>query len=146
MLGDLWKRRDREVLLIDRGPRRRARQKLVRRVRRGIAALGLVTLISLSLVHSVGEAHRRAALTDLERIADAARLFRQDHGRCPRDLDELERPPAGATGYMSMSGADPWGRTYFFQCPGRWSESSVDVGTPGPDGSWGGGDDVTTDL
>jgi hypothetical protein len=83
---------------------------------------------------------------DFEQLRQATRLFRMDYGRCPHDLEELTRPPAGGTPYLARIPQDPWGNPFFLQCPGRWDETNVDVASRGPDGEWLGGDDISTDL
>ncbi len=68
-------------------------------------------------------AHARAAV-------DA---FRADHGRCPRDLDELvapgDHPP-----YLSAPPTDAWARPLRFACPARLPDRAYDLSSDGPDG------------
>ena len=110
----------------------------------------LVTTVALLLFaamrHDSRESALRTAQLEMEQIVTAARLFRQDFGRCPRSVDELAHPPAGGTPYVARALRDPWGRPYFLGCPSRWDDRQVDVASPGPDGEWLGGDDISTDL
>ena len=128
------------------GPRRRPRQMLLVRLRRVVVLVAAVLVVLGALRHSLREAARRAAVVEIEQIVQASRRFREDYGRCPHDSDELVHPPAGGASYLARSPADPWGRSYFYQCPGRWRPEEVDVASMGPDGQWDGGDDITTDL
>jgi hypothetical protein len=106
----------------------------------------VATAVFFGLRHEGFESAQRAVLVEMEQIAKASLYFRQDLGRCPHDLGELTHPPAGAAPYLARESSDPWGRPYFFQCPGRWDVSEVDIASMGPDGAWLGGDDITTDL
>ena len=116
------------------------------RIRRAVGALLLGSLLVWAMGHDARESRRRIVQLDMEQIRRAARYFRQDFGRCPHDALELAHPPAGREPYLAHEPIDPWGRPYTLQCPSRWDEEDVDVATPGPDGHWLGGDDMSTDL
>lgn len=138
--------RRKKDLIVGKGSARPQRSKLRRRVQVAIVVLLCCTAVVLAVRHELRESHRRVVQTDLEQIITAARRFRQDFGRCPHDLGELAHPPAGGTSYLVREPEDPWGRPYYFKCPGRWNESDVDIASKGPDGAWDGDDDITTDL
>lgn len=79
---------------------------------------------------------RRWAESDLERLAAAARAWRDAKGSWPADCREawraLQPPPA----------ADPWGSPYSCRVEGN----SLLVSSPGPDGRAGSADDLTRDA
>lgn len=135
----------RELLV---GPRPGAQPRSWRRwLRRGLAAAVGFALVIAALAYDARLTDRRLAALQMEQVATAAMRFRQDFDRCPRDVEELARPPAGAQPYLPRTPRDPWGRPYFVGCPGRWAPGSVDVASPGPDGLWAeGDDDISTDL
>jgi general secretion pathway protein G len=141
----LFGRRKKDII-VGKGVARPHRHKLRRRLEVGVAVALCCTAVVLAAWHEHREADRRVARLDMELVVTAVRRFRQDHGRCPHDLGELAHPPAGGVPYIAQEPEDPWGRPYFFQCPGRWDERDVDIASRGPDGSWGAGDDITTDL
>lgn len=81
----------------------------------------------------------RASVAELER---AVARFRADHGRCPRGLRELTRPPSGSLVYVREVPRDGWGRAFALVCPGRRSPDVADVRSRGPDGTWFGMDEI----
>jgi hypothetical protein len=135
----------REVLV---GPRPGAQPRPWRRwLRRGLIAAACLALAIAALVYDAHLTDARLARLQMEQVASAALRFRQDFDRCPRGVEELATPPAGARPYLPRTPRDPWGRPYFVGCPGHWDRASVDVASPGPDGRWAeGDDDISTDL
>ena len=81
----------------------------------------------------------RAAIAELGR---AVSLFRADHGRCPRGLRELTRPPSGGAPYVREVPRDGWGHAFALVCPGRMTPDIADVRSRGPDGTWFGMDGI----
>lgn len=81
----------------------------------------------------------RASVSELER---AVARFRADHGRCPRGLRELARPPSGSLAYIAEVPRDGWGRAFALVCPGRRNPDIADVRSRGPDGTWFGLDEI----
>lgn len=141
----LFDRRKKDVI-VGKGSSRPQRSKLRRRLRAFVLVTLGVSAIVLAIEHDRHESYLRSIQIDMEQIARASWHFRLDFGRCPYDVGELAHPPAGGEPYLAREPSDPWGRPYFFKCPGRWSEDEVDIASRGPDGEWMGGDDITTDL
>jgi hypothetical protein len=115
-------------------------------VRLALAIACVGSLFFAAMRHDRRQTELRSARLEMEQIVTAARFFRHDFGRCPRSVDEMTFPPGGGTPYFARTLRDPWGRPYFLGCPSRWDERRVDVASPGPDGEWLGGDDISTDL
>ena len=138
--------RGKKELLVGTHPGKFHRRPWLRWVKLGAVFALLVALIGLAIRNELAHSKTRIAQLEMERVETAARYFRVDFGRCPRDVAELSHPPAGRLPYIATTGNDPWGRRYYLKCPGRWDEDDVDVATPGPDGEWSGGDDMSTDL
>lgn len=140
-----FRRGKKEIIVVGPGP---VRQRGTWRfwLRRSLGVIFIGFLFVSGLRYDMRRSELRSARLDMEQIVTAARLFRQDFNRCPRDVDELAHPPAGGTPYVARPPRDPWGSAYTLGCPGRWNERHVDVASPGPDGEWLGGDDISTDL
>jgi len=134
--------RDRVDILLGEGARRRSLGKAGRRVRWIVVALLAAGCVGWSLETMDEQTRVHQARVDISRIGHAARLFRADFGRCPLGLDELVRPPEGAS-YLS-EGEDPWGRRYRLTCPARLDPGGVDVESGGPDGEDSGEDNITS--
>jgi len=92
-----------------------------------------------------------AAATEIASIEVALDAFEIDNGFYPEGADGLkllvERPgdaPQWRGPYLKKAvTADPWGRPYLYECPGRHNESGYDLSSMGPDGKAGGDDDIT---
>ncbi len=77
-------------------------------------------------------------------------LFEQDTGRYPEGLEELIADPGvrnwhGPYIKSDTIPLDPWGNAYQYSGSSEQSgsEGMYDLASAGPDGSFGGGDDVT---
>jgi hypothetical protein len=138
--------RGKKELLVGPQPGKFHKHPWLRWLKVGVISSAVLGLIGLGIRSELYDSRRRVALLEMEAIASAARVFRVDFGRCPHDMRELSHPPAGGTPYLASRSHDPWGGSYFLQCPGRWDVRNIDVATPGPDGQWLGGDDLSTDL
>lgn len=140
-----FKRGKKELIVVGPSP---TRQRATWRswLRPALLFLAVGALFTWGMRYDVRQTELRSARLEMEQIVTAARLFRHDFDRCPRNVDELAHPPAGGAPYVARSPRDPWGRPYFIGCPSRWNERNVDVASPGPDGEWLGGDDISTDL
>ena len=138
--------RGKKELLV--GPRPGRQPRTWRRwLRLALSAAACLALVVGALVYDSRLAEQRMARLQMEQVATAAQRFRQDFDRCPRGVEELARPPAGARPYVPRPPRDPWGRPYYVGCPGRWDPGTVDVASPGPDGLWAeGDDDISTEL
>ena len=79
---------------------------------------------------------------EISRIEHATRLFRADNGRCPDDMEELFEPP-GDRIYLTRM-VDPWQQPYRLVCPSAFDPGGVQVVSGGPDGSFGGEDNISS--
>lgn len=57
-----------------------------------------------------------AAQTTLKTLQTTADIFLLDHGRLPKDMDELAGSSGGVIGYLPQ---DPWGYPYIMQVNGK---------------------------
>ena len=83
----------------------------------------------------------RATRTAAATLKGAVALFRIDHGRCPRNVQELLRPPSGLP-YVPTQPTDGWGRGFVLHCPGSTASPSAEVVSAGENGAFDGTDDV----
>lgn len=81
----------------------------------------------------------RAALDDTQR---AVWVFRAQHDRCPRSMQELVHPPSERAQYLTASPRDGWGRELMLRCPGELNPHSADVVSAGPSGLFSVDDNV----
>ena len=99
------------------------------------------------------QARQTAAKTQIANFGTALGAFEVDNGYYPRGKDglmALMSRPGDATNwrgpYLEEKGgipADPWGRAYLYECPGKHNTSGYDLSSAGPDGREGTEDDVT---
>jgi general secretion pathway protein G len=108
-------------------------------------------LASVAVPRLVGRAERArkiAAKADIEaNIPSALDLYEMDMGEYPKALQDLMSDPSGteawAGPYLKKFPRDPWGRDYYYKCPGDHS-SDYDLASPGKDGVLGSGEDDVT--
>jgi general secretion pathway protein G len=115
-----------------------------------IAIIGtLAMLVGPSVLRNVGDANATAARSQIETLAVALDAYRLDVGAYPTTEEGLSvlrvRPLTGAAAgawrgpYLRKRvPADPWGRPYVYQSPGRHNPDSYDLYTLGRDGEPGG--------
>ena len=97
------------------------------------------------------QARVTAATSQISTFGTALDAFEVDTGRYPKGkngLAELIQQPRDAQNWKgpylkSDLPADPWGRAYIYECPGKHNPSSYDLSSMGPDGRVGGDDDIT---
>jgi general secretion pathway protein G len=100
-----------------------------------VLGVGLIVLLTTRERQRTGERATRASLLVVRRALD---VYRADHeGRCPRQLDELERG-----GYLASLPKDAWGRPLRLVCPSRREGAPYDLSSDGPDGEPGGLDRI----
>lgn len=109
--------------------------------------LGLIVLIGF-VIYAIYKDTKykqnlRIVYTDMEELNKAIKLFRYDFGRCPKKLNELLYPPANKKPYIKKPPLDPWGKEYYFLCPGKWHENGADLSSSGPDKKFFTEDDIT---
>lgn len=104
-----------------------------------IAGLAHAVLLAAQLISTSGSHESTLvakARADLETIAQAARIFRHDHGRWPSSLVELEtvipRPDGRSSGpYVNGPALDPWSQVPYQLRPG--SSGALEVISLGAD-------------
>ncbi len=101
------------------------------------------------------EARLSAARVDVEaNIATALDLYELDAGQFPttgQGLEALLTEPASPPFPTKWNGpyvrgglpTDPWGNPYTYACPSQRRNADYDLSSNGPDGTQGGGDDIT---
>ena len=99
------------------------------------------------------QARVTAAQSQIATFGTALDAFEVDNGYYPRGKDGLQAllvKPSDAQNwrgpYLEEKGGipnDPWGRPYFYECPGKHNTSSYDISSAGFDGKDGTEDDIT---
>lgn len=107
-----------------------------------ISIIGLLaTIVSISVSDSDYQARVSRAKADFHSIQQASNLFKLEHGRHARDLQELVSPPPGKTGapeqFLPGFPKDPWGTPYAYERTGR----NLEITSFGADGAPGGRDE-----
>ena len=110
----------------------------------------LAAIVYPNLAHRGEDARITAAHTQMESFCNALATFEVDNGHYPKGptgLKDLVSRPSSAEHwrgpYIDHIPLDPWGRDYFYECPGKHKPASYDLMSPGPDGSAGTPDDIT---
>jgi general secretion pathway protein G len=116
--------------------------------------LGILAAIVVPKFANRGEqARQTAAKTQIAAFSTALSAFEVDNGYYPRGKDGLMaliQKPSDAQNwrgpYLEEKGGipnDPWGRPYFYECPGKHNVNSYDIMSAGFDGREGTEDDIT---
>lgn len=93
-----------------------------------------------------------AARTQLSYFEVALDSFEIDVGRYPTNTEGLralvEKPASNSDGWQQPYlkndvPRDPWGGDYIYKYPGQYNQDGYDLYCYGPDGKFGGDDDVT---
>ena len=119
-----------------------------------LVILGILAAIVVPKFANRGEqARQTAARTQIAAFSTALNAFEVDNGYYPRGKDGLlllvQRPNDAQSWrgpYLAEQGgipADPWGRPYLYESPGKNNQSSFDLSSMGFDGREGTEDDVT---
>jgi general secretion pathway protein G len=114
----------------------------------------IIVIMASFAVMAYGPIQKRAyinqAKIQVQAFKDAIDRFNLDIGFYPQDLTNLRTPPNGLPNPAKWDGpylgtdipADPWGRYYQYQAPGRHNPDSFDVWSLGPDGQDNTNDDI----
>lgn len=111
-----------------------------------LSILGLLSaIVGPQVIKYLGSSRTGTAQVQVKNIAASLQLFRLDAGRYPtpeEGLSALVKQPASVPNWNgpylpdATAIADPWGKPYRFQAPGKHGE--VDVYSLGSDGTNGG--------
>ena len=116
-----------------------------------IAILGvLAALIVPKFAGRTEQARMTAAQTQISTFGTALDAFEVDTGSYPRGQDGLNQLVAAPADVPNWRGpylkseipADPWGRPYLYEFPGRVNPSGYDLRSVGPDGQANTADDI----
>jgi general secretion pathway protein G len=116
-------------------------------------AAAVIVVLAIPVVrqmqHTAQVAAARSAIHDmLEPPLEAYRTTMNSYPPSSPGLAALREPPTGAGSrwagpYIKISiPADPWGRPFRYQSPGRHNPASYDLWSLGPDGLDGTADDI----
>lgn len=116
-----------------------------------LVILGILAALALpKFTGRTEQARVTAAQTQIASFATALDAFEVDTGQYPRGaegLNQLLVQPSDVTNwrgpYMKSDiPADPWGRPYIYEFPGRVNPTGYDLRSPGPDGQANTADDI----
>jgi general secretion pathway protein G len=106
----------------------------------------LAAVVAPNLLGKAGEANRKSALVQLEKISSAVELYRLETGRYPETLDDLVEQPQGVERWQGpyvrkqSQLVDPWGTPLAIEVPGE--SGTFDLISYGADGRPGGEGDA----
>ena len=118
-----------------------------------IVILGILAAIVVPRFANRGEQARvQAAKTQIAGFKTALNAFEVDNGYYPRGREGLQLlvvQPSDATSWRGpyLDGVipnDPWGRPYFYECPGKHNSTGFDISSAGFDGKENTEDDVVS--
>lgn len=106
----------------------------------------LAAVVAPNLLGKAGEANRKSAMVQLEKVSNAVELYRLETGTYPDDLIDLVEQPQGVDRwkgpYMRKQSQllDPWGNPLVLKHPGE--RGNFDLISYGADGRPGGEGDA----
>jgi general secretion pathway protein G len=110
-----------------------------------IVILGiLATLVARNVVGASDEARETLARTNAKMIYDAVSSYRAKHGKMPEALATLAEKDDKGRSEIEELPQDPWGNDYML-VEGN-TPREFDVVSPGPDGSQGTEDDISSKV
>lgn len=107
-----------------------------------ILILGLLaTVVAQNVTGLFTESQDGKAKLDLKALHDATRYYQMTKGKLPESLSVLKEKDAKGVSYIDELPQDPWNNDYrlVVESPKNWKIISY-----GPDGSEGGGDDLSS--
>lgn len=113
-----------------------------------VAIIGiLAAMVVPRLTGRTKQARSSVAKADVEvNMPLALDLYELDIGEFPDSLDYLMENKVASDDwrgpYLKRSPKDPWGREYYYNCPGDRSKHGYDLYSAGPDGEAGNNDDI----
>jgi general secretion pathway protein G len=106
----------------------------------------LAAVVAPNLLGKAGEANRKAAAVQLEKLSSAVELYRLETGRYPERLTDLVEQPNGVERWSGpyvrkqSQLVDPWGNDVVLKVPGE--RNSFDLLSYGGDNRPGGDGDA----
>jgi general secretion pathway protein G len=129
---------------------------LISRHHKGFTLIELIVVIALvavlaavvapNLLGKAGEANRKSALVQLEKISNSVELYRLETGQYPEELIDLVEQPQGVERWngpyvrKKSQLLDPWGNELVIKQPGE--QGDFDLISYGGDGRPGGEGDA----
>jgi len=107
-----------------------------------ILILGLLaTVVAQNVSGLFTESQEGKAKLDVKALHDATRYYQMTKGKLPESLSELQEKDAKGVSFIDELPQDPWSNEYklVVETPRKWKIVSY-----GPDGSEGGGDDISS--
>lgn len=110
----------------------------------------LAALVLPKFTGRTEDARITAAQTQIATFGTALDAFEVDTGSYPRGSDGLTQLVVQPASVVNWRGpylksdipADPWGRPYLYEFPGRSNANGYDIRSSGPDGQAGTADDI----
>lgn len=101
----------------------------------------LVSVVMPNLDFIWGDAQIRKAKIDVKQIHEAASLYQKMKGKLPENLTDLSQKDEKGQSMLAELPQDPWNNDYklVVETQTKWKVVSY-----GPDGSEGGGDDISS--
>lgn len=101
----------------------------------------LVSVVMPNLDFIWGDAQERKAKIDVKQIHEAASLYQKMKGKLPENLTDLAQKDEKGNSMLAELPQDPWNNDYklVVETQTKWKVVSY-----GPDGSEGGGDDISS--
>lgn len=103
-------------------------------------------VVGVSVLQRLGDAQKKLAATQLKNVSEALDLYKLSTNRYPstaEGLDALIKPKDNISPFLPSEPKDPWGYSFGYRYPGQHNQGSFDLWSNGPDGTEGGGDDIT---
>jgi general secretion pathway protein G len=115
-----------------------------------VTIIGILAALVIPRIVGVSDRSRvTAANADINGgIKSALGAYEVDNGYYPKSLQDLLVQPSNAKNwhgpYLDKLPSDPWGGTYIYYYPGKHTQNSYDLLSPGPDGKEGTDDDIVS--
>jgi general secretion pathway protein G len=115
-----------------------------------VTIIGILAALVIPRIVGVSERSRvTAAQADIQGgIKSALGQYEVDNGFYPKSLQDLLVQPSNAKNwhgpYLDKLPTDPWGNPYIYNYPGKHTQNSYDLLSPGPDSKEGTDDDIVS--
>jgi general secretion pathway protein G len=96
----------------------------------------IAAAVGAAVIPKFRDAQRRTAATDAQAIRSAAESYSLEHGT--RDCPTVEELVEAGEIRRGSRMTDPWGTAFKIECSG----TDIEVKSAGPDGQFGGDDDI----